>query len=72
MELLVVDQTDLTISDQGKSCGLNCKCIERNQVPDESTHVDCGQSRLCCGGDDRVQNISAMKFMNYYLFMTLH
>jgi len=61
MELLAVHQTDLTISDQGKSCGLNCKCIERNQVPDESTHIDCGQSRLCCGGDDKGQIISVMK-----------
>ena len=61
MELLTVDQTDLTISDQGKSCGLNWKCIERNQVPDESTHIDWGQSRFRCGGDDKGQIISEMK-----------
>ena len=61
MELLTVDQTDLTISDQGKSCGLICECIERNQVPDESTPVDCGQSRFRCGGDDKGQIISVMK-----------
>ena len=72
MELLAVDQTDLTISDQGRSCGLICKCIERNQVPDESTHIDCGQSRLSCGGDDKGQIGSVMKSFKFLLFMNLH